>query len=183
MCSIYRLLPYYKIKIMRSLLLILESFSQMFERMRHDFHKLPPLRDRALSHFGVHISPCCIWSCPFICYFLMLETLDIAQTVIVFSAVITLFDSKKIQLPKSWSHFRACPPFVTPVMTTSGGFRLHENCFCLHWYFGCSTADLQWRGRALSSPYCFSLWKRMPLSTCCPWFILLSTSFTFEAQV
>ena len=84
--------------------------------MRHDFRKVTTLeRDRTLSHFGVHISPYLLFDLALYMLFPYVETLDIAQTVIVFSAVIPLcLILKKIQLPKSHdAAARACPLFVT----------------------------------------------------------------------
>ena len=61
------------------------------------------------------------------------ETLDIAQTVIVFfCSYPALFDSKENTIAKVMTPLVLALFFVTPVMTTSGGFHLHENCFCLH---------------------------------------------------
>lgn len=96
------IVAYYKIKANAVSSFDIGIFSQMFERMRHDFSQVTTLeRDRALSHFGVHISPIYYLILPFYMLFPYVETLDIAQTVIVFSAVIPLcLILKKIQLPK-----------------------------------------------------------------------------------
>ena len=50
------IVAYYKIKANAVSSFDIGIFSQMFERMRHDFSQVTTLeRDRALSHFGVHI--------------------------------------------------------------------------------------------------------------------------------
>ena len=143
---------YYKIKANAVSSFDIGIFSQMFERMRHDFSQVTTLeRDRALSHFGVHISPIYYLILPFYMLFPYVETLDIAQTVIVFSAVIPLcLILKKIQLPKVMTPLVLALFFVTPVMTTSGGFHLHENCFLpplILWLF--YSLISQWRGRTI----------------------------------
>ena len=122
---------YYKVKANAVSSFDIGIFSQMFERMRHDLSQITTLeRDGALSHFAVHISPIYYLILPFYMLFPYVETLDIIQNVIVFSGVIPLLlILRKIQLPKLMTPLFTALFFVTPVMTTSGGFHLHENCF------------------------------------------------------
>ena len=81
--------------------MILGIFSQMFERMKTDFTQITTLeRDKALSHFAVHISPIFYAILPFYMLFPYVETLEILQSI-VFLAVIPLgLVLKKLQLPK-----------------------------------------------------------------------------------
>ena len=143
---------YYKVKANAVSSFDIGIFSQMFERMRHDLSQITTLeRDRALSHFSVHISPIYYLILPFYMLFPYVETLDIVQNVIVFSGVIPLLlILKKIQLPKLMTPLFIALFFVTPVMTTSGGFHLHENCFLppliLWLFYGIIS---QWRWRSL----------------------------------
>ena len=102
----------------------------MFERMRHDFSQVTTLeRDRALSHFGVHISPIYYLILPFYMLFPYVETLDIAQTVIVFSAVIPLclilkkYNCQKVMTPSCLPSFcDSCHDNEWWILY------LHENC-------------------------------------------------------
>lgn len=106
-------------------------FSQMFERMRTDFSQITTLeRDKALSHFGVHLSPIYYLMLPVYFLFPYVETLDILQNIIVFSAVIPLYlIIKKSKLPKLFYPLVLALFFLVPVFTTAGGYHLHENCF------------------------------------------------------
>lgn len=143
---------YYKVKANAVSSFDIGIFSQMFERMRHDLSQITTLeRDGALSHFAVHISPIYYLILPFYMLFPYVETLDIIQNVIVFSGVIPLLlILRKIQLPKLMTPLFTALFFVTPVMTTSGGFHLHENCFLppliLWLFYGIIS---QWRWRSL----------------------------------
>ena len=182
------IVAYYKIKANAVSSFDIGIFSQMFERMRHDFSQVTTLeRDRALSHFGVHISPIYYLILPFYMLFPYVETLDIAQTVIVFSAVIPLcLILKKIQLPKVMTPLVLALFFVTPVMTTSGGFHLHENCFLpplILWLFYSLIFSVAWKNYLvhLVAPFCERgcLCLRAVLRT----LFCFSTSFYIRGQV
>ncbi|MFQ9790509.1 MAG: hypothetical protein ACLRX9_03165 [Streptococcus salivarius] len=91
----------------------------MFERMRHDFSQVTTLKEigpyRILESIFLYL----LFDLALLyAISLCLETLDIAQTVIVFSSYPACLILKKIQLPKVMTPARACPLFVTPVMTT-----------------------------------------------------------------
>ncbi len=76
------------------------------------FHKLPPLKEiGALSHLRYIFLPIYLILPFYMLFPCNIGSLDIAQTVIVFSAVIPLFDSKKIQLPKDINH--SCCPLLS----------------------------------------------------------------------
>ena len=69
----------------------------MFERMNTDWTPITTLeRDRVLSHFAVHVSPIFYVMLPFYKLFPYVETLDILQVLVAFSAIIPL----KLLLPK-----------------------------------------------------------------------------------
>ena len=122
----------------------------MFERMKTDFTQITTLeRDKVLSHFAVHISPIFYLILPVYMLFPYVETLEVMQVLIVFSGVIPLcLILKKLQLPKLLNPLLLALFFVTPVMTTSGGFRIHENCFLaplILWLFYAIISQWRWR--------------------------------------
>lgn len=141
---------YYKVKANAVSTYDLGIFSQMFERMKTDFTQITTLeRDKVLSHFAVHISPIFYLILPVYMLFPYVETLEVMQVLIVFSGVIPLcLILKKLQLPKLLNPLLLALFFVTPVMTTSGGFRIHENCFLpplILWLFYAIISQWRWR--------------------------------------
>ena len=141
---------YYKVKANSVSTFDIGIFSQMFERMKTDFTQITTLeRDKALSHMAVHISPIFYLILPFYMLFPYVETLEVMQVLIVFSGVIPLcLILKKLQLPKLLNPLLLALFFVTPVMTTSGGFRIHENCFLpplILWLFYAIISQWRWR--------------------------------------
>ncbi|WP_257573031.1 DUF2079 domain-containing protein [Streptococcus rubneri] len=106
-------------------------FSQMFERMNHDLTPITTLeRDRALSHFAIHISPIFYLMLPFYKLFPYVETLEILQLLVVFSGIIPLrLILRKLQFSNLTNTLAILWFMLLPVMTTAGGFHLHENCF------------------------------------------------------
>ena len=143
---------YYKVKANTVSTYDLGIFSQMFERMKTDFTQITTLeRDKVLSHFAVHISPIFYAILPFYMLLPYVETLEILQILIVFSAVIPLgLVLKKLQLPKLLNPLVIALFFVTPAMTTSGSYHIHENCFLpplILWLFYAIIS--QWRLRTI----------------------------------
>ena len=141
---------YYKVKANSVSTFDIGIFSQMFERMKTDFTQITTLeRDKALSHMAVHISPIYYLILPFYMLFPYVETLEVMQVLIVFSAVIPLcLILKKLQLPKLLNPFIIALLFLTPVMTTSGAYHLHENCFLpplILWLFYALISEWRWR--------------------------------------
>ena len=131
---------YYKVKTIEVTTFDIGIFSQMFERMNTDWTPITTLeRDRVLSHFAVHVSPIFYVMLPFYKLFPYIETLDILQVLVAFSAIIPL----KLLLPKfklsKLTNILTVAWFVLfPVITTSGGTHLHENCFLtalIFWLF------------------------------------------------
>ena len=131
---------YYKVKTIEVTTFDIGIFSQMFERMNTDWTPITTLeRDRVLSHFAVHVSPIFYLMLPFYKLFPYVETLDILQVLVAFSAIIPL----KLLLPKfklsKLTNILTVAWFVLfPVITTSGGTHLHENCFLtalIFWLF------------------------------------------------
>lgn len=131
---------YYKVKTIEVSTFDIGIFSQMFERMNTDWTPITTLeRDRVLSHFAVHVSPIFYLMLPFYKLFPYVETLDILQVLVAFSAIIPL----KLLLPKfklsKLTNILIVAWFVLfPVMTTAGGTHLHENCFLtalIFWLF------------------------------------------------
>lgn len=131
---------YYKVKTIEVSTFDIGIFSQMFERMNTDWTPITTLeRDRVLSHFAVHVSPIFYLMLPFYKLFPYVETLDILQVLVAFSAIIPL----KLLLPKfklsKLTNILIVAWFVLfPVITTAGGTHLHENCFLtalIFWLF------------------------------------------------
>lgn len=81
----------YKVKTFDGSTFDIGLFSQMFHRMSTDLTAITTLeRDRVLSHFAVHISPIFYLMLPFYKLFPHVETLEVLQIWVVFSAVIPL---------------------------------------------------------------------------------------------
>jgi uncharacterized membrane protein len=125
-------------------------FSQMFESMRRDFSQVTTLeRDRFMSHFAVHISPIYYLLLPFYYVFPYGETLEILQILIVFSGVIPLYlILKKMEFPTFTKPLILLWFFLTPALTTSGSYHLHENCFLvplLLWLIYANISQWKWR--------------------------------------
>ena len=81
----------YKVKTFDGSTFDIGIFSQMFHRMSTDLTAITTLeRDRVLSHFAVHISPIFYLMLPFYKFLPHVETLEVLQIWVVFSAVIPL---------------------------------------------------------------------------------------------
>ena len=131
---------YYKVKTIEVTTFDIGIFSQMFERMNTDWTPITTLeRDRVLSHFAVHVSPIFYVMLPFYKLFPYVETLDILQVLVAFSAVIPLkLLLTKFKLSKLTNVLTVAWFVLFPVITTSGGTHLHENCFLtalIFWLF------------------------------------------------
>lgn len=131
---------YYKVKTIEVTTFDIGIFSQMFERMNTDWIPITTLeRDRVLSHFAVHVSPIFYVMLPFYKLFPYVETLDILQVLVAFSAVIPLkLLLTKFKLSKLTNVLTVAWFVLFPVITTSGGTHLHENCFLtalIFWLF------------------------------------------------
>ena len=131
---------YYKVKTIEVTSFDIGIFSQMFERMNTDWTPITTLeRDRVLSHFAVHVSPIFYVMLPFYKLFPYVETLDILQVLVAFSAVIPLkLLLTKFKLSKLTNVLTVAWFVLFPVITTSGGTHLHENCFLtalIFWLF------------------------------------------------
>ena len=131
---------YYKVKTIEVTTFDIGIFSQMFERMNTDWTPITTLeRDRVLSHFAVHVSPIFYVMLPFYKLFPYVETLDILQVLVAFSAVIPLkLLLTKFKLSKLTNVLTVAWFVLFPVITTSGVTHLHENCFLtalIFWLF------------------------------------------------
>ena len=125
-------------------------FSQMFERMNHDLTPITTLeRDRVLSHFAVHISPIFYLMLPFYKLFPYVETLEILQLIVVFSGIIPLrLILRKLKFSALTNTLTLLWFVLLPVMTTAGGFHLHENCFLVplvFWVFYFIISEQKWK--------------------------------------
>ena len=124
-------------------------FSQMFHRMSTDLSAITTLeRDRVLSHFAVHISPIFYLMLPFYKLFPHVETLEVLQIWVVFSAVIPLkLLLSKLNLSKLANILTILWFVLLPVLTTAGGYHLHENCFLvplIFWVFYFIVNEKKW---------------------------------------
>lgn len=139
----------YKVKTFDGSTFDIGLFSQMFHRMSTDLTAITTLeRDRVLSHFSVHISPIFYLMLPFYKLFPYVETLEVLQIWIVFSAVIPLrFLLSKLNLSKLVNIVTVLWFVLLPVLTTAGGYHLHENCFLvplIFWLFYFIVSEKQW---------------------------------------
>ena len=140
----------YKVKTFDGSTFDIGIFSQMFHRMSTDLTAITTLeRDRVLSHFAVHISPIFYLMLPFYKFFPHVETLEVLQIWIVFSGVIPLrLLLKKLNLSKPINSLIIAWFVLIPVMTTAGGYHLHENCFLVPliiWLFYFISSEQKWK--------------------------------------
>ncbi len=140
----------YKVKTFDGSTFDIGIFSQMFHRMSTDLTAITTLeRDRVLSHFAVHISPIFYLMLPFYKLFPHVETLEVLQIWVVFSAVVPLrLLLKKLNLSKSINSLIIGWFVLIPVMTTAGGYHLHENCFLVPliiWLFYFIVSEQKWK--------------------------------------
>ena len=139
----------YKLKTFDGSTFDIGLFSQMFHRMSTDLTAITTLeRDRVLSHFAVHISPIFYLMLPFYKLFPHVETLEVLQIWVVFSAVIPLkLLLSKLNLSKLANILTILWFVLLPVLTTAGGYHLHENCFLvplIFWVFYFIVNEKKW---------------------------------------
>ena len=139
----------YKVKTFDGSTFDIGLFSQMFHRMSTDLSAITTLeRDRVLSHFAVHISPIFYLMLPFYKLFPHVETLEVLQIWVVFSAVIPLrLLLSKLNLSKLANILTVLWFVLLPVLTTAGGYHLHENCFLvplIFWVFYFIVSEKKW---------------------------------------
>ena len=139
----------YKVKTFDGSTFDIGLFSQMFHRMSTDLTAITTLeRDRVLSHFAVHISPIFYLMLPFYKLFPHVETLEVLQIWVVFSAVIPLrLLLSKLNLSKLANILTVLWFVLLPVLTTAGGYHLHENCFLvplIFWVFYFIVNEKKW---------------------------------------
>jgi len=115
-------------------------FCQMFHNMKET--GLPNTtceRDFLLSHFGVHVSPIYYLILPFYMIFPSPVTLQIAQTVILASAVVPLYlICRKYNLSNKVTVLIVIMFVAYPAMSGGAMYDIHENCFLaplLLWMF------------------------------------------------
>ena len=140
----------YKVKTFDGSTFDIGIFSQMFHRMSTDLTAITTLeRDRVLSHFAVHISPIFYLMLPFYKLFPHVETLEVLQIWVVFSAIVPLrLLLKKLNLSKPINSLIIAWFVLIPVMTTAGGYHLHENCFLVPliiWLFYFIVSEQKWK--------------------------------------
>ena len=140
----------YKVKTFDGSTFDIGIFSQMFHRMSTDLTAITTLeRDRFLSHFAVHISPIFYLLLPFYKFLPHVETLEVLQIWVVFSAVIPLrLLLKRLNFSKSINSLIIAWFVLIPVMTTAGGYHLHENCFLVPliiWLFYFISSEQKWK--------------------------------------
>ena len=140
----------YKVKTFDGSTFDIGIFSQMFHRMSTDLTAITTLeRDRVLSHFAVHISPIFYLMLPFYKFLPHVETLEVLQIWVVFSAVIALrLLLKRLNLSKPINSLIIAWFVLIPVMTTAGGYHLHENCFLVPliiWLFYFISSEQKWK--------------------------------------
>lgn len=106
-------------------------FCQMFYNMKES--GLPDTtceRDFLLSHFGVHVSPIYYLILPFYMIFPSPVTLQVAQAVILASAVIPLYLlCKKYNLSNRVTALISIMFLAYPAMSAGAMYDIHENCF------------------------------------------------------
>ncbi|RAK46504.1 hypothetical protein BHU61_03350 [Macrococcus epidermidis] len=106
-------------------------FTQMFESMRQGRGPMTSLeRDQWMSHFHVHISPIFYLMLPFYILWPKPETLELLQVLVTMSGIIPLyFILKHFQFNKVIQSLFLLLFIVTPTLSSSHLYGLHENCF------------------------------------------------------
>lgn len=106
-------------------------FVNMFHNMRETLLPLTTCeRDKLLSHFSVHLSPIYYLILPVYFIFPYAVTLQIAQAVIVTSAVLPLFLIAKKRGLSAKSIAALCVAFCFyPALSGGCFYDIHENCF------------------------------------------------------
>ena len=106
-------------------------FAQMFHSMKTTGLQMTTIeRDRAMSHFAVHVSPIYYLMLPF--YFLVPrpETLQLLQAAVLASAVIPLWKLGKHHGLHPGLRTALCVLMLLyPAHAGGAGYDLHENCF------------------------------------------------------
>lgn len=115
-------------------------FSQMFYHMKETGLPMTTVeRDGLLSHFAVHVSPIFYVLLPVYWLFPTPATLQIAQAVIIASAVIPLWKIGKHFGLSSLQRMLICAVLlVYPAYSSGASYDIHENCFLtplLLWLF------------------------------------------------
>ena len=108
-------------------------FSQMFYSMKEHFVPNTTCeRDYLLSHFGVHFSPACYLLLPIYFIFPYPNTLQIAQGVLIMSAVIPIIlICKERGLTNKATAFVGLLYMAYPAVTAGCTYDFHENCLLL----------------------------------------------------
>ncbi len=114
----------------------------MFHHMKEGFLPITSCeRDRLMSHFCVHFSPIYYVLLPIYCIFPSPYTLNISQTLILYSGIIPmvmLMQRKRID--KLTIVLFSAIYATYPVISASSFYDIHENCFLLPlllWVFYC----------------------------------------------
>lgn len=140
---------------MRSLLLILNLFTDVWENETW-FSQVTTLEEIETYVFWVHVLYLLL-ILPFICYFLCGIGYH-SNSDCIFNSYPALFDSRRIQLPKSLTPL-CLPSFELRSLTASGGFHFAWKLFLLHWCWLFYSLISQWRGKLSCSPLLLLLWR------------------------
>lgn len=106
-------------------------FTQMFESMRQGHGPMTSLeRDRWMSHFHVHVSPIFYLMLPFYMLWPKPETLELLQVLVTMSGIIPLYlILKHFQFNRVIQSLILLLFIVSPTLSSSHLYGLHENCF------------------------------------------------------
>lgn len=106
-------------------------FTQMFESMRQGRGPMTSLeRDQWMSHFHVHVSPIFYLMLPFYMLWPKPETLELLQVLVTMSGIVPLYlILKHFQFNRVIQSLFLLLFIVTPTLSSSHLYGLHENCF------------------------------------------------------
>ncbi|WP_414046615.1 DUF2079 domain-containing protein [Macrococcus equi] len=127
-------------------------FTQMFESMRNGYGPMTTLeRDKWMTHFHVHISPIFYILLPFYMLVPKPETIEVLQVVVTMSGIIPFyFILKHFKFNVFLTHLCLMLFILTPTLTSSHLYGLHENCFLTPMLFWLILANLkQWNIRLI----------------------------------
>lgn len=127
-------------------------FTQMFESMRNGYGPMTTLeRDKWMTHFHVHVSPIFYILLPFYMLVPKPETLEFLQVVVTMSGIIPFyFILKHFKFNVFLTHLCLVLFILTPTLTSSHLYGLHENCFLTPMLFWLILANLkQWNIRLI----------------------------------
>lgn len=157
-------------------------FTQMFESMRQGLGPMTSLeRDHWMSHFHVHISPIFYLMLPFYMVWPKPEMLELLQVLVTMSGIIPLyFIVKHFKFNRLISTLILLLFIVTPTLSSSHLYGLHENCFLTPMLLWLILANLKGWTYRLTFILCLTLLIKEDIMI---YILAIGLYFTFQKEV